>query len=84
MEGILTYLSRYKQLTPPNKSKIKTFVVVVNDETGITLEEKEVSVKRSGVLLSCHPTVRSEVLRSAPRILTILNKKHNIRFSFIR
>jgi len=84
MDGILTYLNRYKNLTPPNKSKIKTFVSVVSDEIGILIEEENVSIKRNGVLLDCHPTVRSEVVRSAPKIINILNSKHNIRLSFIR
>jgi hypothetical protein len=57
---------------------------VVNDELGISLEEENVSIKRNGVMLSCHPTVRSEVSRSAPKILHILNSKHSIRLSFIR
>jgi hypothetical protein len=84
MEGLLKYLSRYKNLTPPHASAKKIFVKTIQDECGITLAEEDVSVKKGGVVMSCHPTVRSELLRYAPYIIEVLHKKHNIRILYIR
>ena len=84
MEGIFKYLSRYKNLTPPNASAIKLLIETIHSEYGILLEESNITFKRGGVLLSCHPAVRSEVVRSAPTIISILYKKHNVRLSYIR
>jgi hypothetical protein len=84
MDTIFKYLSRYKNLTPPEASKKKIVIQVIQDECGIQITEKEIQIKREGVLLSCHPTVRSELTRCAPRVIHTLLKKHNVRISFIR
>lgn len=84
MDGILKYLKRYKNLVPPEKSKKKFLIQTIHDECGIVLTEKEITIRREGVILSCHPTVRSELTRCAPRVIETLLKKHNIRISFIR
>lgn len=84
MDGILKYLKRYNNLIPPEKSKKKFLIQAVQDECGITLAEKEITIRREGVILSCHPTVRSELNQCAPRVIEALLKKHNIRVSFIR
>jgi hypothetical protein len=84
MDGLLKYLSRYKNLTPPHASAVKIFVKTIRDECGIILSDEDVSIKRGGVIMSCHPTVRSELLRHAPLIIEVLHKKHNVRISYIR
>lgn len=84
MEGIFKYLARHKNLTPPHASKKKIFIETVRTECGIVVEESQIDITRGGIILSCHPTVRSELVRAAPQLLGELQKKHNIRFSFIR
>lgn len=84
MDELVKYLARYKNLQPPQASKVKLVIQAVQDECGVTLIEKNVSIRRGGVVLSCHPTVRSELLQCAPQIITTLHKKYNLRVSFIR
>ena len=84
MEELRTYLTRYKNLKPPHASTIKLLIETVGDECGITLTEKNISIRQGGVVLSCHPTVRSELLQNSTHIITLLHKKYNVRISFIR
>jgi len=84
MEELHTYLRKYQTLKPPQQSKIKLFLQVVYDECGITLTEKVVSLTRGGVSVRCHPTVRSELMQCAPKVLATLHKEHNIHLAFIR
>jgi hypothetical protein len=78
------YLERYKNLAPPQESEIKLLIKTIQDECGICLNEKEVSIKRGGAVLTCHPAVRSELLQVAPQVITTLYKKYKIRLSFLR
>ncbi len=78
------YLERYKNLEPPEESTVKLLIRIIKDECGITLEEKEISMRRGGVVLTCHPTVRSELLQYVPSVISTLHRKHKIRLSFIR
>ncbi len=84
MEGLGAYLARYRSLEPPHASMARMVCAVVRDECGITLSEKELRFTQGGVLLSCHPVVRSEVVVHAPRILAILREKHGVRLSHVR
>jgi len=84
MDSLVKYLSRYKNLKPPHESTIKLLIKTIGDECGVNLSDKDISIRRGGAIISCHPTARSEVSRSAPQIINILNKKHKIRLSFIR
>jgi len=84
MEELKMYLTRYKNLKPPHASTIKLLIQTVNDEYGITLIEKNIKIHNGGVMLTCHPTVRSEVMQNATYIISLLHKKHNVRISFIR
>lgn len=78
------YLEQYKNLKPPHESEVKLLIKTIYDECGITLSEKEVSLRRGGAVVTCHPTVRSELLQFVPQVITTLHKKHKIRLSFIR
>lgn len=78
------YLERYKNLQPPHESEVKLLIRTIQDECGISLNEKEVSIRRGGAVVTCHPTVRSELLQFAPQVITTLYKKYKIRLSFIR
>lgn len=84
MEDLQKYLGKYQQLTPPEKSKKKLLISVIQDECGILLTEKAISLTRGGVIVSCHPTIRSELTQCVPRILSLLQHKHNLRLNFIR
>lgn len=84
MEGLCTYLEKYKRLMPPERHVAKLVARVVRDECGIALDEAAVTLRRGGAFLTCHPVERSEVLRSAPRILDLLQREHQIRLSFVR
>lgn len=84
MEGIKKYLKRHTGLTPPQASAKRLCIEAIQDECGISLEEKEITIRNGGVHLSCHPTVRSEVVHNAPSILSTLCQKHNVRISYIR
>jgi hypothetical protein len=84
MKLLEKYLSKYKTLTPPQATKTKIIAQVIQDECGITIPHTNITMRRGGAIISCHPTVRSEVGRCIPQLLTVLQKEHNLRLSFIR
>jgi len=84
MEIVQDYLSKYRMLVPPQASKTKLVAEVVMDECGVMLEHTSITIRRGGVVLACHPTERSEIMRHVPVVLEVLRKKHNLRLSFIR
>ena len=84
MKELFKYLIKYKTLSPPHASTKKILVSIICDECGISLTEKSISFSRGGVHITCHPTVRSELVCCAPRILSILHREHNIHLAFIR
>jgi hypothetical protein len=84
MKELLTYLSKYKNLVPPQASKKKVLTALFRDECGVNISEKEIVLSRGGVHLKCHPTVRTEIAHCAPRILSILHKEHGLHFGYIR
>lgn len=84
MNDLSKYLDRYRNLTPPNASTIKLLVKTIHDECGVDLTESSVSLHRGSAVVSCHPAVRSEVVRCAPQVITTLQKKHGIRLTSIR
>jgi len=84
MDNVVSFLAKYKNLTPPEESTKKIIVEAIKHECGITLEKKDVSLKQGGVFLKCHPAVRSELLRCVPKIISTLSREYNIRLSYIR
>ena len=84
MEVLQQYLLKYKKLAPPQATKAKLIAKVIQDECGVSLDSETITVRRGGATLSCHPTVRSEVVRCVPRVLEVLQRDHNVRLSFIR
>ena len=84
MDNVVHFLARYKKLKPPHASTIKLVAQTIKDECGISIKEKDITLKRGGVVVTCHPTVRSELLRYVPKVLTTLFEKHNVRISYIR
>lgn len=84
MQNIFTYLSKYKNLIPPEESKKKIIIQSIQDECGIKVSKKEISLRGGGVTLTCHPTIKSELSQCAPRVINTLLTQHNIRISFIR
>ncbi len=84
MKEIVDYLSKYKNIKPPHASTVKLLIQTICDECGVKISESDVSIKRGGAVVNCHPTVRSEITRCSPDILLTLQKKHKVRLSFIR
>jgi hypothetical protein len=84
MDCLVNFLEKYKNLKPPHESTIKSLINVIYDECGIQIKYSDVKISRGGAVISCHPAVRSEISRSSSEIINILNKKYNIRISFIR
>lgn len=84
MELAQNYLAKYKALTPPQATKTKAIAQVISDECGIVIPHEHISIRRGGATLTCHPTIRSELLRHASRIMDVLHREHNVRVSFIR
>jgi hypothetical protein len=79
-----TYLDKYRQLVPPQATRARLVAEVIQDECGITVPMHHIEIRRGGAVLSCHPTVRCELMRYVPTVLEVLHKKHNVRLSFIR
>jgi hypothetical protein len=84
MRELGQYLEKYRSLAPPEASIRKVLAQVLHDECGFDLKEKDLALQRGGVIISCHPTIRSEIMRTAPHVLTTLQHSHNIRLAFIR
>ena len=84
MNGLQKYLDKYKALAPPETSKCKILAAIIRDECGVTVEEKEISIRGGGVYLKCHPALKGEIRMCAPRILSALHQHHSIHISFIR
>lgn len=84
MEIVQDYLHKYRTLVPPQASKTRLVAEVVMDECGVLLEHSAITIRRGGVVLSCHPVERSEIIRHVPVLLEVLRTKHNVRLSFIR
>lgn len=84
MELAHTYLDKYRNLVPPQATRAKLIAQVIRDECGVQVLPEEITIRRGGVVLACHPTVRCELVRYIPNVLHTLHLKHNVRFSFIR
>ncbi|MBP9760047.1 MAG: hypothetical protein KBD24_01625 [Candidatus Pacebacteria bacterium] len=84
MDLLQNYLAKYKILTPPQATKAKLVASAIADECGIAIPHTDITIRRGGAVLSCHPTMRSEIAHAIPRVLEVLHKKHNMRLSFIR
>jgi len=84
MDLLSGYLAKYRTLTPPQSTKAKLIAQVIRDECGIDVAHTDIQVRRGGATLSVHPTVRCEVGRHIPRVLTVLHQQHNTRLSFLR
>ncbi len=84
MEIAHSYLEKYRNLVPPQATRAKLVAQVIRDECGIEVLPEEIAVRRGGVVLTCHPTVRCELTRHVPSVLHTLHSKHNVRLSFIR
>jgi hypothetical protein len=78
------YLAKYRTLTPPQATKAKIVAKVIADECGIHIPHTEITIRRGGVSVECHPTVRSELARHTAHLMEVLQKEHNVRISFIR
>jgi hypothetical protein len=84
MELLGQYLSKYKDLTPPDASAKKALVALIHDVCGIHITEKAITIRYGGANIRCHPTERSEIARCAPRILHELQHTYNVRLSYLR
>jgi len=84
MDLIKGFLDKYKNLAPPDASTKKLLSEIIHKECGITISSKSIHVKYGGVNLRCHPAERSEIVRCAPQILSVLQYEYNIRLSYIR
>ena len=84
MEVLQAYLAKYKNLTPPEASKIRCIAKVIENECGILLPESTLLLRRGGVFAECHPAIKSELSRHAGAIIHTLHSEYQIRITFIR
>ncbi len=84
MDCLVNFLDKYKSLKPPHESTIKMLIEAIKDECGVSVDYSDVKISRGGAIISCHPAVRSEIIRNSSYIIKTLNSKYNIRLSFLR
>ena len=81
MQTIQNLFAKYTTLTPPESSKKKHVIVLIREESGVVLSEKDVRIQNATITLCCHPVERVEVLRCKHAILTRLREECSIYIS---
>jgi hypothetical protein len=75
MQLLKDYLSKYKNLEPPEASAKRLFIQVVKDECGLEIEPEQVSIRNGNAFIQCHPALRSELRLCATRVLGTLQQQ---------
>jgi hypothetical protein len=69
------FLSKFKNIVPPERSVKRALLSVLKNECGIVLKDKEIKVRGKMVYLSTSPAARSEIALQKSKILDALHKK---------
>ena len=72
---ISSFLSRFEHLTPPERSIKKAFQHVVKELLGVTIHEREISIRSNVVYINTNPTLKSEIVINKALILRALSEK---------
>ncbi|MCH7529672.1 hypothetical protein IIB50_00950 [Patescibacteria group bacterium] len=73
MFNIATYLTKFKNIIPPNAFIKEECSKVVNDELGVELSGDEINVQRGVVYIKANQIIKSEILLNKNKILERLN-----------
>lgn len=74
MKGIKDLLARYAHIRAPDATRKKVFVDVVEQELGISLTVRQVSIDNHTVYISAPSVIKNEIKLNQRRILKKVNE----------
>jgi len=74
-KDISSFLSRFERLTPPERSIKKAFQDIAKEVLGVTVHEKEMSIRGGVLYINTNSVLKSEIVINKARILRDLSEK---------
>jgi len=74
MFNIGDYLSKFKNITPPDKFVKDELVAVVKDVVGVEIEKDDIDVRNGTVFLSVDPIIKNEIFLRKKEVLESLRE----------
>lgn len=71
--NITTYLTKFKNITPPNRFIKEKCIAAVKEELGVKLSSNEIDVRSGVVYIKANQIIKSEILLNKNEILRKLN-----------
>ncbi|MBT3283013.1 hypothetical protein HN375_02555 [bacterium] len=75
MFNISDYLSKFKNITPPDKFVKDELVAVVKEVVGVEIEKDSIDVRNGTVFLSVDPIIKNEIFLRKTEVLESLREK---------
>jgi len=61
MQGIRSFLDKFKHLTPPNKFIKKEFILCIKQILDINIKKENLSIQNNIIYINTSPTLKSEI-----------------------
>ena len=84
MFNISDYLSKFKNITPPDKFVKDELVVVVKDVVGVDIEKEDIDVRNGTVFISTDPLIKNEIFLKKSEVLESLREKLKVYKKTVR
>jgi hypothetical protein len=84
MFNIGDYLSKFKNITPPDKFVKDELVLVVKEIVGVEIEKGDIDVRNGTIFLSVDPIVKNEIFLRKAEVMENLKEKLKIYKKTIR
>jgi hypothetical protein len=84
MFNISDYLSRFKNITPPDKFVKDELVAVVKDVIGVEIKKDNIDVRNGTIFLSVDPIIKNEIFLKKAEVLESLREKLKIYKKTVR
>lgn len=84
MFNISDYLSKFKNITPPDKFVKDELVSVVKDVAGIDIEKENIDVRNGTVFISTDPLIKNEIFLRKKEVLESLREKLKVYKKTVR
>jgi hypothetical protein len=75
MFNISDYLSKFKNITPPDKFVKDELVSVVKDVVGVDIEKGDIDVRNGTVFISTDPIIKNEIFLRKKQVMENLKEK---------
>jgi hypothetical protein len=84
MFNISDYLSKFKNITPPDKFVKDELVAVVKDVIGVEIKKDNIDVRNGTIFLSVDPIIKNEIFLKKAEVLESLREKLKIYKKTVR